>query len=108
VCCLVLLVLCSTLATYLPLRCHPPCQPLHWQVIGISAKERCTLLPTVGGEPQPTAAAAPPARAAALHLLPGLQPLHYQLEALLHRAGARQQRPAWAEFEDAWAEGLRE
>lgn len=80
----------------------------HVQVIAISAKERCTLLPVAGGEPQPTAAASPPARAAALHLMPGLQPLHYQLEALLHRAGARQQRPAWAEFEDAWAEGLQE
>lgn len=62
----------------------------------------------VRGEPQPTAAASPPTRGAALHLMPGLQPLHYQLEALLHRAGARQQQPAWAEFEDVWAEGLQE
>ncbi|PRW39081.1 putative GTP-binding mitochondrial [Chlorella sorokiniana] len=77
-------------------------------VIAISAKERCTLLPVAGGQPQPTAAASAPARAAALHLMPGLQPLHYQLAALLHRAGARQQQPAWAEFEDAWAGGLRE
>lgn len=39
---------------------------------------------------------------AALQRAPGLQPLHYLLEWLLHGAGARARRPHWADFEPGW------
>ena len=44
-----------------------------------------------------------PAPAHPLARRPGLQPLHYELAALLHRAGARAHPPSWAhDFEASW------
>ena len=75
-------------------------------MLGLSARDRCTLVPVLpGGVLAPDAAAADGAAATAAARyasLPGLQPLAYQLEALLHRAGARPHRPHWDEWAPAW------
>lgn len=84
----------------------PPCPLLPaLQIVALSAREGLSLLPLIGGAPAPAAAADSKAKAAgaAPHAaLPGLQPLHYQLEALLFRAGARPRRPDWRDWQAGW------
>lgn len=79
----------------------PICPP---QIVALSAQEGRTLLPLPEeGEPDPTASADDKgAPGMQLCSAPGLQPLHYQLELLLHRAGARQANPDWEDFKDSW------
>lgn len=76
------------------------------QIVAVSARERCTLLPVDRGGAvlAPQAPGASKAHHSHLALRPGLQPLHFELAALLHRAGARPDAPAWDEdgFAAAW------
>lgn len=84
---------------------RPPYPAL--QIVAVSARQRCTLLPVDrrGGVLAPHAPGASKAHHShSLALRPGLQPLHFELAALLHRAGARPHAPAWEEdgFAAAW------